>query len=174
MRWFSFFLIPQNTEILMYLCVYVYVCMCICIYICIFMYMYMYVCICILKMLRLFFFFFVIGGHLGKLLLDSSVIKKEGCRIKKQRYETGSIGYLLANSCQGKVAGVLFRLNYLIHQHALAMDVIQVLDGMNYFHQSCWSNHSSLHVYCCRLTWTASTWLDSWAYIGSITDAYSQ
>ena len=32
-------------------------------------------------------------------------------------------------SCQGKVAGV-------INQHSLALDVIQVLDGNNYF-QSC-------------------------------------
>ena len=29
-------------------------------------------------------------------------------------------------SCQGKVAGVLFRLNYSIHQHARALEVIQV------------------------------------------------
>ena len=41
------------------------------------------------------------------------------------------------NSCQGKVAGVLFRLNYSIHQHALALEVIQVVDGRNYF-QSCY------------------------------------
>ena len=32
----------------------------------------------------------------------------------------------MANSCQEKVAGDLFRLNYSIHQHALALKVIQV------------------------------------------------
>ena len=32
------------------------------------------------------------------------------------------------NSCQGKVAGVLFILNYSIHQRAPTLDVIQVLD----------------------------------------------
>ena len=42
----------------------------------------------------------------------------------------------VVNSCQGKVSGVLFRLNYSIRQHLLALDVIQVLDGRNYF-QSC-------------------------------------
>ena len=33
----------------------------------------------------------------------------------------------VVNSCQGKVAGVLFRLNYSIHQHALTLDVILIL-----------------------------------------------
>ena len=36
----------------------------------------------------------------------------------------------VVNSCQGKDAGV-FRLNYSIYQHALAFDVIQVINGTN-------------------------------------------
>ena len=41
-------------------------------------------------------------------------------------------GYLhhpCGNSCQEKVVVVLFWINYSIHQHALALDVIQVLGG---------------------------------------------
>ena len=41
----------------------------------------------------------------------------------------------LVNSWQGKDAGVLFRLNYSIHQHT-GIDVIKVLDGRNYFQYS--------------------------------------
>ena len=39
----------------------------------------------------------------------------------------------MTNSNLGKDVGVLFGIFYLIHQHALALDVIQVLDGGNYF-----------------------------------------
>ena len=45
-------------------------------------------------------------------------------------------GTYTVNSCRGKDTGVLFRLDYSIHLHALALDVIQILDGRNYF-QSC-------------------------------------
>ena len=40
----------------------------------------------------------------------------------------------MVKSCQGKVAvaGVLFWLNYSIHQHALAMDVILVFLGKKF------------------------------------------
>ena len=34
------------------------------------------------------------------------------------------------NGCQEKDAGVLFRLNYSIYQHALALEVILVSDGV--------------------------------------------
>ena len=50
---------------------------------------------------------------------------------------------------QGKDACVLFMLNYLIYQPALALDVIQV-DGNNF----CYGKFSFLHVY--YHSWTAS------------------
>ena len=42
----------------------------------------------------------------------------------------------VVNSCQEMIAGFLFWLNYSLRPRALALDVIQVLDGRNYF-QSC-------------------------------------
>ena len=41
----------------------------------------------------------------------------------------------LVNSCQGMGTGVLFRINYSIHQHT-GTECDKVLDGGNYF-QSC-------------------------------------
>ena len=76
----------------------------------------------------------------------------------------------MVNSCQGKVAGALFRLNCSIHQHALPLDVKQVLDGWDYF-QSCNGKHSSLHIYCHSLSRTVSRKLNSLKYLESITDA---
>ena len=45
--------------------------------------------------------------------------KENGCRFQAQRKETNKDLHAacLVNSCQGKDAGVLFRLNYSIHQH---------------------------------------------------------
>ena len=61
------------------------------------------------------------------------MVKKNGCRFRGLRVPLGTHTACVVNSCQGKVAGVLFRVNYSIHQHSLALDVIQVLDGINYF-----------------------------------------
>ena len=52
-------------------------------------------------------------------------------------------------SCQGKLAGVLFFLNYSIQQHSLTLDVIQVLDGMN-------CNLSKVNRVPCKCTLTLS------------------
>ena len=41
----------------------------------------------------------------------------------------------MVNSSKGLVAGVLLRINYSVHKTALALGVIQVLDGRNF--QSC-------------------------------------
>ena len=76
------------------------------------------------------------------------------------------------NYCQGKVAGVLFRLNYSIHQHALALDVIQVLDSRNYFFNLAKANTVPC-IFTATHSQTASRLLDSLAYIESITDASS-
>ena len=68
-------------------------------------------------------------------MLDSEVVvndeEENVCRFENHSHAT-----CMVNNCQGKVAGVLFSLNYSLHQHALALDVIQVLDGWNYF-RSC-------------------------------------
>ena len=49
------------------------------------------------------------------------------------------------NCCQGKDAGVLFSLNYSIHQLTLALDVIQLLDR-NFFNLA--KLNSAMYVYC--------------------------
>ena len=71
--------------------------------------------------------------------LDSEMIinDDEACRFKDQRKRTlDLLATCVVNSCLGKVTRVLFRLNDSIHQPDLTLDVIQVLDGRNYF-QSC-------------------------------------
>ena len=45
---------------------------------------------------------------------------------------TGSAISRLNHSCQGKDARVLFKLNYSIYEHALALDVIKIIDGKNF------------------------------------------
>ena len=54
------------------------------------------------------------------------MMKKSTADLKMDPNATGVL-----NGCQGTDAGVLFSLNYSIHQHALALDVVQVLDGTN-------------------------------------------
>ena len=71
------------------------------------------------------------NGRLRKLALDLSMMKKMATESKAKGRKLNPYATCMANSCQGKT-GVLFRL-YSIHQHALALDVIQVLDGSNYF-----------------------------------------
>ena len=90
-------------------------------------------------------------GCLEKLVLDSSIMKKTTAELKTKGKKLNSHATYVVNSGQRKDTGVLFGLNYSIHQHALALDVIQVLDGRNYF-QSCYGKHSSLHVYCLSLS----------------------
>ena len=63
-----------------------------------------------------------------------------------------------------------FSDKYSIHQHTLALDVIQVLERRNYF-QSCTIPSCVQQL---SLIWTASRRLDSLAYIECTTDAYSQ
>ena len=41
--------------------------------------------------------------------------------------------YVVNTSLSRKCSCILFLLNYSIHQHALALDVIQVLNGRNLF-----------------------------------------
>ena len=74
------------------------------------------------------------NGRLWKLTLDSQRIN----RLQNRRPKVRNWIYMRPAwlCCKGKVNRVLFWLNYSIHQHALALDVIQVLDGRNYF-QSC-------------------------------------
>ena len=72
----------------------------------------------------------------------------------------------LVNCCQGKDAGVLFRLNLSIHQHTLALHVIQVLDNRKY------SNPAKANSY--RSLMCVSRRLDSLAYTESLTGACSQ
>ena len=64
------------------------------------------------------------------------MIKKTATNSKVKRKKPGST-CCVVNSCLGKIAGVVNILtNYSVHQNALALDMIQVFDGMNYF-QSC-------------------------------------
>ena len=63
-------------------------------------------------------------------------VEENDCRFE-DRKTLESHATCMMNSCQGKIAGVFFRLNDSIHQHAPALDVLQVLDGRNYF-QSCY------------------------------------
>ena len=59
-------------------------------------------------------------GRLGKPAIDtleSSMMKKMATDSKAKGKKWDLHMACLVNSCQGKNAGVLFRLNYLIHQH---------------------------------------------------------
>ena len=49
--------------------------------------------------------------------LDSSMMKKTAAYSKAKGKKPGSTCAIMVISCQGKDAGVLFRLNYSIHQH---------------------------------------------------------
>ena len=60
------------------------------------------------------------NGHLGKLAIDtlaSSMMKKTPADLKAKGKKPGSTRACLDSSCLGKDAGVLFRINYSIHQH---------------------------------------------------------
>ena len=61
----------------------------------------------------------------------------------------------------------IFRLNYSIHQHTGIGCDTSFLDRRNYF-------HTVPCMFAAALFLTASRWLNSLAYIESITDAYSQ
>ena len=75
----------------------------------------------------------------------------------------------MVNSCQGKDAGLLFRLKYSIHQHTgigcdtgLIIRIIFNLPKVNTVPCTCEAALS--------LSLTASRWLDRLAYIERITD----
>ena len=51
-------------------------------------------------------------------MLDSSMMNIMAAYLKAKGMKPGFTCSLLVNSCQGMDAGVLFRLNYSIHQHA--------------------------------------------------------
>ena len=63
------------------------------------------------------------------------MVKKMAADLKALGRKMDLHAASLANSCQGKDAGVLFRLNYSFI-NTLALDVMQVLGSSNYF-QSC-------------------------------------
>ena len=78
-------------------------------------------------------------------MLDSSMMKKTAANLRAKERNMDLHTACLVNCCQGKYGGVLFRPQYSIYQHALALDMIQVFDNGSCF-QSCWAKHSSLHV----------------------------
>ena len=71
-------------------------------------------------------------GCLGKLALDSFTMKKKAAELNSGTILNPHVTCVI-NGCQGKIFGVYSDFNYSMHQHALALDVIQVLDGWNYF-----------------------------------------
>ena len=84
-------------------------------------------------------------------VLDSSLMKKTAANSKtkgdKKTLDPHAI--FVINSCQGKDAGIVFRLNYSII-NTLALAVIQVLDGRTI--STLLGKHSSLHAYCSSLS----------------------
>ena len=68
-----------------------------------------------------------------KLAIDTSNLeivinaKENGCRFEGQKH--GYTHTYVANSYQSEIAGTLFRLKFLIRQHALALDVICLYGG---------------------------------------------
>ena len=81
----------------------------------------------------------------------------------------------LVNICEGKDAGVIFRLNHSIHQHtSIGCDIISWCIVGTIFNLAKINKHSSFAcVQPLSLFRTASRQLDSLACIESITDAYS-
>ena len=51
-------------------------------------------------------------------------MKKTGAELMTKHKKQDQHATVVINSYQGKVTGVLVRLNYSIHQHALALDVM--------------------------------------------------
>ena len=101
------------------------------------------------------------NGRLAKTrhiyALDLSM-KKTARDLKVQGRKNGSTQGLLGYSYPEKDARVLFRLDYLSHQHT-GLDVIQVFDCRKYF-QSCYGTHSSLHL--CSLSLSFGQRVDDW------------
>ena len=67
--------------------------------------------------------------------IDSSTMKKTAASTKAKGKKPDLHEVSSVNCCQGKYAGILFRLTTQFI-NTLAFDVIQVLDSRNYF-QSC-------------------------------------
>ena len=57
------------------------------------------------------------NGRLGKLAIDTLRHEEIGCTRRTMERNLDLLTICLFNSCQGKDAGVIFRLNYSIHQH---------------------------------------------------------